>query len=125
MVRTHPDISLSQEAFGKRLGITGASISRVESGDRSPSEQLTLAICREFNVNEEWLRTGQGDMFNQSAYFDLGAYARQQGATEIEIQLVKAYFDLAEETRQEIVGKLMEIFGSQQQVHVTNDAPPD
>ena len=62
-VRQHSSIKLSQEAFGKRLGVTGAGISRIESGARGASEQIILAICREFNVNEEWLRTGEGDMF--------------------------------------------------------------
>ena len=59
-VRLDKDINLSQEAFGKRLGVTGAAISRIESGDRSASDQIILAVCREFNVNETWLRTGVG-----------------------------------------------------------------
>ena len=57
------NLSLSQEAFGKKLGVTGAGISKIESGDRSLTEQMVLAICREFNVREEWLRNGNGEMF--------------------------------------------------------------
>ncbi|MDD3417677.1 MAG: helix-turn-helix transcriptional regulator [Lachnospiraceae bacterium] len=56
-------LTLSQESFGKKLGVTGAGISKIESGDRGITEQMILAICREFNVNEEWLRNGNGDMF--------------------------------------------------------------
>jgi transcriptional regulator with XRE-family HTH domain len=56
-------LHLSQESFGSRLGVTGASISRIEKGERSITEQMILAICREFNVREEWLRDGKGDMF--------------------------------------------------------------
>lgn len=56
-------LSLSQEAFGKRLGVTGAGISKIESGDRGITEQMILSICREFNVREEWLRNGNGEMF--------------------------------------------------------------
>ena len=56
-------ISLSQEEFGKKLGITGAAISKIESGNRNVTEQMTLAIIREFDVNEQWLRTGEGEMF--------------------------------------------------------------
>lgn len=63
LVRLHPSIDLSQDAFGKRLGITAAGVSRIESGTRNPSEQIILAICRTFNVREEWLRTGEGEMF--------------------------------------------------------------
>lgn len=56
---------LSQEAFGDRIGVTGAAISRIESGDRNVTDQVIIAICREFGVSEEWLRTGEGEMFVQ------------------------------------------------------------
>jgi len=56
-------LSLSQESFGKKLGVTGTAISRIEIGNRAVTEQMVLAICREFNVREEWLRNGSGEMF--------------------------------------------------------------
>lgn len=56
-------LCLSQEAFGKKLGVTGAGISKIESGDRNLTEQMVLAICREFNVREEYLRNDDGEMF--------------------------------------------------------------
>ena len=56
-------VLLSQEEFGKKLGITGAAISKIESGNRNVTEQMRLAIIREFDVNEQWLRTGEGEMF--------------------------------------------------------------
>ena len=51
---------LSQKEFGKRLSVTKASISRIESGINNPSDQTIKLICSEFNVNEDWLRTGAG-----------------------------------------------------------------
>lgn len=51
---------LSQEEFGKRLSVTKASISRIEAGINNPSDQTIKLICSEFNVNENWLRTGTG-----------------------------------------------------------------
>lgn len=62
MVRLAQIPKLSQEAFGARIGVTGAAISRIESGDRSITEQVITAICREFQVDEHWLRTGEGQM---------------------------------------------------------------
>ena len=53
-------LSLSQEAFGAKLGVTGPGISKIESGDRNLTEQMALSVIREFNVNENWLRTGEG-----------------------------------------------------------------
>lgn len=58
-------LSLTQSDFGAKIGLTGAAITRIEKGNNNPSEQTLLSICREFNVNEEWLRTGNGDIFEQ------------------------------------------------------------
>ena len=52
---------LSQEDFGKRLGLSRQYITLVEAGDREPSDRTIRDICREFGVNETWLRTGAGD----------------------------------------------------------------
>lgn len=51
---------LNQEDFGKRIGIGKTSVSKLESGENNPSEQTIMLICREFEINEEWLRTGEG-----------------------------------------------------------------
>ncbi len=58
-------LKLSQSEFGKKLGVTGPGISKIESGDRSLTEQMLLSVCRTFDVNEIWLRIGKGDMFLQ------------------------------------------------------------
>lgn len=54
---------LTQDEFGKRIGSARNTIANYESGNRSPSNSVVLSICREFNVNEGWLRTGEGEMF--------------------------------------------------------------
>lgn len=56
-------LGLTLEAFGEKVGVGKSSISRLEKGTNNLTEQMILAICREFNVNEEWLRTGNGEMF--------------------------------------------------------------
>lgn len=56
-------LGLSGEKFGERLGVTRSAISDIERGRNSLSEGNILSICREFNVNEEWLRNGNGEMF--------------------------------------------------------------
>lgn len=53
---------MTMEKFGERLGVTRTAISNIEKGYRGLTEQMLRAICREFNVNEKWLRTGDGDM---------------------------------------------------------------
>lgn len=56
-------LGLTMEEFGKRLGVTKAAISRLENGDRNVTEQMIVSICREFNINEEWLRNGTEPMY--------------------------------------------------------------
>lgn len=62
-VRLAQSPKMSQDAFGAKIGITGAAVSRIESGDRNVTDQVITAIVREFSVSEEWLRTGRGEMF--------------------------------------------------------------
>lgn len=58
-------LNLTMEKFGEQLGVTRTAISNIESGNRKVTEQMFKAICREFNVNEEYLRTGAGNMFRE------------------------------------------------------------
>lgn len=53
---------LTQDAFANRLSLTRNYISLIEKGDRTPSDRTISDICREFNINENWLRTGKGNM---------------------------------------------------------------
>lgn len=55
--------SLSQVDFAKKISVSRSAVCKMESGENSPSEQTIKLICKEFNVNEEWLRTGTGEMF--------------------------------------------------------------
>lgn len=59
------DAGLTLEKFGKQIGITAASCSNIESGKTNPSNQTIVAICKEFGCNEVWLRTGEGDSFQE------------------------------------------------------------
>lgn len=57
------NIGLTQVEFGTRLGVAGNTIATYENGMRNPSNAIIVAICHVFNVNETWLRTGEGEMF--------------------------------------------------------------
>ena len=58
---------LTLEDFGKKIGISKSSVSMLERGVNNPSDQTVLSICREWGVNEHWLRTGEGEMFLQKS----------------------------------------------------------
>jgi transcriptional regulator with XRE-family HTH domain len=55
-------LDLTQTEFGRRIGVKQNTVALIEGG-RKTSDQTIFAICREFNVSEEWLRTGEGEMF--------------------------------------------------------------
>lgn len=57
-------MGLTQEQFAKQLGLSRNHIAQIETGKGIASDRTLKDICREFSVNEEWLRTGTGDMFN-------------------------------------------------------------
>ena len=63
-------LGLTQQKFADKLGIKGNAISQYESGRNAPIDAVISLICREFNVNEEWLRTGNGEMFVQRTRAD-------------------------------------------------------
>lgn len=60
-LRKHLD--LTQKEFGERIGIKGTTIANYELGRNEPIDAVISLICREFNVREEWLRDGTGEMF--------------------------------------------------------------
>ena len=57
------ELGLNQTEFGERIGVKQTTIAGYETGAKNPMESVVLSICREFNVNEDWLRNGVGEMF--------------------------------------------------------------
>lgn len=62
------ELHLTLDKFGERLGVTKASMSNIENGNRGVTEQMRKAICREFNVDYIWLTTGQNEMFVKQSF---------------------------------------------------------
>lgn len=75
-------LKLTMEQFGKRIGVTKSTISNIENGNRNATDHMIKSICREFNVNEDWLRTeagGDENMFipnDMLKYVQLGQAAK-------------------------------------------------
>lgn len=60
-------LGLTQQKFADRIGVKQNTVAQYEIGRNLPVESVLNLICREFNVNETWLRTGEGEMFVQIA----------------------------------------------------------
>ena len=70
---------LTKTAFSQKIGLTQAYISALSIGRKIPSDRTIADICREFNVNETWLRTGEGEMFQKTLDTMAGKLAREYG----------------------------------------------
>lgn len=107
----------TQQEFCDKIGLKRNSISLVESDKRNPSNQLLIAICREFNVSETWLRTGEGEMFIQLAKEDelkTAVEALLSGeSSDFKRRLIKVLVSLKEEQWAILEEKLKEIVGSE------------
>ncbi|MCE4044585.1 helix-turn-helix transcriptional regulator [Lysinibacillus fusiformis] len=62
------ELGLSMAAFGEKIKMTNSNISKMEKDLRVVTDRTIAIICTEFNVNEEWLRTGDGDMFVEETF---------------------------------------------------------
>lgn len=106
-------LHLTQKEFGDKIGIAGNTVTNYENGLRSPSNSIVVAICREFNVNEEWLRTGEGDMFiTMPEDEELGRYIGEMLAGEDDFikNLVINYMKL-DENNKKIIRDFMKSLG--------------
>lgn len=106
------ELGLTLEKFGERIGMKKNSLSQIENGKNNVTEQLFKSICREFNVDENWLRTGEGSMFNNTDTFSLDDYAKQYNVSELELEIVKAYFELDADVRKSIISHFREKLSS-------------
>lgn len=73
--------SLTQQKFADRLNMSRNFIAQIEIGSKVPSDRTIKDICKEFNADEEWLRTGKGDMLKNEDK-DFGAICAEIGAND-------------------------------------------
>ena len=95
-------LGLNQTEFGKRFGAKQTTIAGYENGARTPTDIVINSICAAFNVNEEWLRTGEGEMFIEIPEEDLYSKAAASLLKEddaLGMEGLKLYWSLSPELR--------------------------
>jgi transcriptional regulator with XRE-family HTH domain len=99
------------EKFGSRIGIGKTSISLLESGKNNPSVQTVSLICREFGVNEHWLRTGEGEMFEQTRETVLDRLAAEYSLDKEQVSVIENFLDLSPQERTLFLTQMRKVFG--------------
>lgn len=99
-------LHLSQTEFGKRLGVSRSVINNIELDMLArPDQKISLLklMCKEFSVSEEWLFDEEGPVFAGPDRFSLDEFAKTRGASELELEILKAYFEIDLDVRQKLV----------------------
>lgn len=100
---------LTQQAFAERIGIKRNTIANYETGRNIPVDSVISLICREFNVREEWLRTGRGEMFQPKPSDALDQLAYEYQLSHADYIMIKKFIELRPEARKAIFEYLYEI----------------
>lgn len=103
-------LKMTQKEFATALGITQSAVSWIEIGGNAVTDQTVKAICTIFNVSENWLRNGLLPIFNQPNAFSLDKFIEDRGGTDLELEIVKTYFELDPEIRKAILSHFKEKF---------------
>lgn len=90
---------LTLEKFGERLGVTKTAISNIERGNRGLTDQMLVSICREFDVNEQWLLNGDGEMYTEQADSLIKQVAEKYRLDDFQTKLLDMYLHLTAEQK--------------------------
>lgn len=112
-VRT--SLKLTLESFGSKLGVTKVAISNIEKGNRNLTEQMATSICREYNVNYDWLMDGEGDMFSDLPQTILDELCKQYDCDELDRSLIEEYLKLSSDERTVLKKYIRNVFNSRKE----------
>lgn len=104
-------LHLTLEGFGDRIGVTRAAVSKWENGDRGIADSMVVSICREFGVSEQWLRTGEGEMFEQTRETVLDRLAAEYSLDKEQVSVIENFFDLSPQERTLFLTQMRKVFG--------------
>lgn len=103
------ELGLTQREFGERIGVKPNTIATYEIGRNQPIDAVVSLICREFGVNETWLRTGAGEMFQPEPENELETLARKYHLSKRVYALVERFLDLRPEIQEAFVDYAIQV----------------
>ena len=108
-------LGLTLDKFGEKLGVTKQTVSRIENGVNNLTDQMALAICREYNVNYDYLMTGEGEMFDNLPETVLDELCQQYDLDEYDRFLIELYIILPAELRAAAKNKARELLAKRKE----------
>lgn len=107
-------LSMSRETFAQEIDLKRTAIYLIETGQRNPSERTVNDICEKFNVNIEWLKTGEGEMYKPQPQIDeleylMGKFSINAEEDEMRTKIIKALLKLDDNGWKVIEGLVDEI----------------
>ena len=103
MIRKSDKVNMTLEKFGERIGLKKNSLSQIENGVNALTDQMKLAICREFGVNQEWLETGVGEMFVQASFPELNELKRKYSLDQDAMLMIEKFIVLDPDQRKAVI----------------------
>jgi transcriptional regulator with XRE-family HTH domain len=97
-------LNLTQKDFGQRLAIAQSYLTNIETGKREVTEKIQKLVCLQFNVNEEWLRTGEGEMFVEDDNVLLSQLSKQYDLDAFGRKFIETFISLPQSHRDVIKG---------------------
>ena len=101
-------LNLTLEKFGEKLGVGKTAISNIEKGNRNLTDQMAKAICREYNVNYDYLIYEEGEMFSDLPQTVLDELCAQYSLNDFDKAIIELYVSTPLELRQEVKKKMKE-----------------
>lgn len=92
-------LKLTLEKFGEKLGVQRSAVSKIERDERGLTEQMAVSICREYNVNYDYLMNGEGEMFDALPQTVLEELCKQYDLDDLDRILLELYLEMSEAQR--------------------------
>lgn len=105
-------LNLTQKEFGQRVTLAQTYLSQIEKGDRDVTEKIFKIICSEFNVEEEWLRNGTGEMFIEDDSTIISNLSTQYNLDALDIKIIESYLKLSSKQRSAVKEYVRSIAGA-------------
>lgn len=105
------ELGLTQEDFSKRIGTARNTIASYEINRREPMEATIKSICHEFNVNYDWLKDGEGEMFDALPETLVDELAQEFSLDDLDRRIILGYLQLSETDRAAIKRYIQNVIG--------------